>query len=109
MADGLCDSISGSWEFRALLMRPAADEKKLFLWREVLVLMYRSLLPEGSGWNRVCPGWEESATGPSRDGRLQPITSAVQRIHCSLLFSLAVASVYLMAMKEVRMDSMIAV
>ena len=35
---------------------------RLFLGHEVLVLMDRSLLPEGSGWNRVCPGWEESAT-----------------------------------------------
>ena len=31
-----------------MLMRPAADGKKLLWWREVLVLMDRSLLPEGS-------------------------------------------------------------
>jgi len=30
-------------------MRPPAEGKKLFLWHEVLVLMDRSLLPEGSG------------------------------------------------------------
>ena len=29
-------------------MRPTADGKKLLWWREVLVLMDRSLLPEGS-------------------------------------------------------------
>jgi len=34
----------GSW---VLLTRPVAVEKKLFLWREVLVLMDRNLLPEG--------------------------------------------------------------
>ena len=54
------------------------DRKKLFLWREVLVLMDRSLLAEGSGWNSACPGLGGSATifasGSSRDGRLQPIT-----------------------------------
>ena len=52
MTEELCDSS----EFWALLMRPAADGKKLFLWREVLVLL------DGRGWNSVCPGWEESAT-----------------------------------------------
>ena len=41
--DGLYDSVSGSWEFWALLMRPAADGKKRFLWRVVLVLMDPSL------------------------------------------------------------------
>ena len=45
------DSVSGSWEFWALLMRPAAEGKKLFLWLEVLVLMDRSLLPKDIGWN----------------------------------------------------------
>lgn len=33
----------------ALLMRPAAVGKKLFLWHEVLVLMDHNLLPDGSG------------------------------------------------------------
>ncbi|KAK5620086.1 hypothetical protein CRENBAI_002373, partial [Crenichthys baileyi] len=32
---------------KALLMSLATSGKKLFLWREVLVLMDRSLLPEG--------------------------------------------------------------
>ncbi len=34
------------WGSQALLMRAAAVRKKLFLWREVLVLMDLSLLPE---------------------------------------------------------------
>ena len=33
-----------------LFMRPAAEGNKLFLWREVLVLMERSLLPEPYDW-----------------------------------------------------------
>ena len=37
-----------------LFMRPAAEEKKLFLWRELLVLMDRSLLPEGSRSKSLC-------------------------------------------------------
>ena len=41
------------WESLVLLKRPVADGKKLFLWHEVLVRMDRSLLPEGSSWNRV--------------------------------------------------------
>ena len=48
--------------FRALLIRLVAEGKKLFMWREVLVLMDLSLLPEGSGSKSLCPGWEESAT-----------------------------------------------
>ena len=36
-------------QFGALLIRLLAEGKKLFLWREVLVMMDRSLLPEGSG------------------------------------------------------------
>ena len=32
---------------RALFKRPVAEGKKLFRWREVLVPMERSLLPEG--------------------------------------------------------------
>ena len=92
-------------------------EKASSRWKEteVLVLMDRSLLPEG--WNRDCPGWEELATifarlrvlevcRSSRVGRLQPITfSAVRMICCSLLLSLA--AVYQMVMEEVGMDSMI--
>jgi len=35
------------WGSRVLLMRPVAMGKKLFLWREVLVLMDHKLLPEG--------------------------------------------------------------
>lgn len=35
---------------RGFLMRPDADRKK------VLVLMNRSLLPEGSDWECLCPG-----------------------------------------------------
>ena len=84
--------------------------------------MDSSLLPEGSGWNSVCKGYEESATifiarlrdlevcRSSRDGKLQLITfSAVRMIRCSLLLSLAVAAVYQMVMEEVKMDSMMAV
>ena len=48
--------------FWVLLIRLTADGKKLFLWREVLVLMVRSLLPEGSDSKSWCPGWEGSAT-----------------------------------------------
>ena len=66
------------------MKRPAADGKKPFLWREVLVLMDRSFLPDGSSWNRECPGLEELAAiflthlrvlkvcRSSRVGRLQP-------------------------------------
>ena len=103
-------------------MRPAVDGKKLFIWRKILVLMDRSLLPEVSGWNIMCPGWEGSATiflarfrvlevcRSLRDGRLQTITfSAARIISCSLLLSLAVAAAYQMLMEEVRMDSMMAV
>ena len=110
------------WESLALLKRPVADGKKLLLWCKVLVLMDRSLLPEGSSWNREWPGWEGSATiflarlwvlevcRSLRVGRLQPITfSAVRMIRCSLLLSLAVAAAYQMVMEEVRMDSMMAV
>ena len=35
------------WGGQALFKRPVAEVKKLFRWREVLVLMERSLLPEG--------------------------------------------------------------
>ena len=44
-----------------MLMSPTADGKKLLRWCEVLVLMDRSLLPEGSGTRSLCPGWEGSA------------------------------------------------
>ena len=53
----------GQWGSRALLIRPTADGKKLFLCWEVLVLMDRSLLPEGSVSNSFCPGWEGSVGG----------------------------------------------
>uniref|UniRef100_A0AAQ4QTM1 Transmembrane protein 9 n=1 Tax=Gasterosteus aculeatus aculeatus TaxID=481459 RepID=A0AAQ4QTM1_GASAC len=43
-------------------MSPTADGKKLFVWREVVVLMDLSLLPDGRGTNSFCPGWEGSAT-----------------------------------------------
>lgn len=104
---------------RALLIRLVADGKKLFLWREVLVLMDRSLLPEGSDSKSFCPGWEGSAiifparlrvleaNRSWRDGRLQPITFSADRMtRCSLPLSLAVAAAYQMVMEEVRMDSM---
>src|SRR4029434_1242603 len=107
---------------RALLMRPAADGKKLHWWREVLVLMDRSLLPEGSVTRSLCPGWEECAILYAarlrvldaykswRDGKLQPITFSAERMtRCSLLLSLAVAAAYQMVMEEVRMDSMMEV
>src|SRR4029434_9324174 len=107
---------------RALLMRPTADRKKLLWWREVLVLMDRSLLPEGSVTRSLCPGWEGSAIiFPARlrvldayrswkDGRLHPITFSAERItRCSLLLSLAVAAAYQTVMEEVRMDSMMQV
>ena len=97
-----------------MLKRPVEDGKKLFLWREVLVLMDRSLLPEGSSWHRESR--EESATiflarlrvlevcRSSMVGILQPITfSAARKIRCSLLLSLAVAAAYQTVMEEVRM------
>src|SRR4029434_3728127 len=103
-------------------MMPAADGKKLPWWREVLVLMDCSLLPEGSVTRSLCPGWEGSAIiFPARlrvvdayrswrDGRLQPITFSAERmIRCSLPLSLAVAAAYQTVMEEVRMDSMMEV
>ena len=48
------------WGGRALFKRPVAEGKKLFRWREVLVPMEHSLLPEGRGANSSCPGWEGS-------------------------------------------------
>src|SRR4029434_3328005 len=99
-------------------MRPTAAGKKLLRWREVLVLIDRSLLPEGSGTRSLCPGWEGSAIiFPARlrvldaykswrEGKLQPITFSAERMtRCSLLLSLAVAAAYQM----VRMDSMMEV
>ena len=85
------------WESLALLKRPVADGKKLFLWCEVLVLMDRSLLPEGSSWNREWPGWEESATNfltrlrvlevcrSSRVGRLHLLSSADDTLQSALV------------------------
>ena len=67
-----------------MLMRPAADGKKLFLWREVSVDIDFSLLPDESVRKSLCPGGEGSAMiFPAdfsvleacrswRDGRLQP-------------------------------------
>ncbi|AWP07991.1 putative gastrula zinc finger protein XlCGF57.1-like, partial [Scophthalmus maximus] len=46
------------WGSLNVLLSPAAEGKKLVLWREVLVLMDHSLLPEGSITNRL---WERSA------------------------------------------------
>ena len=51
--DVFYENASDSREFWALLMTSAADRKKMFLWCKVSVLMDRSLLPEGSGWNSV--------------------------------------------------------
>jgi len=64
----LMHSVSGvaevkcQWGGRVLLRRPVAEGKKLFRWREVLVLMERSLLPEqfvsrvgGAGHYLPCP------------------------------------------------------
>ncbi len=71
-------------------MRPAAVGKKLFLWREVLVLMDSSLLPEGSDSNSLCPIFPArfkvlEAYRSWRDGRLQPITFSAERtVSCSL-------------------------
>src|SRR4029434_10201237 len=103
----------------ALLLRPTAAGKKLVLWREVLVLMDRILLPEGRTSKSLLPGWEGSATilparlrvleanRSCRDGKLQPITFSAERmIRCSLPLSLAVAAAYQMVMQKVRMDSM---
>src|SRR4029434_8468958 len=73
-------------------MRPTADGKKPLRWREVLVLMDRSLLLEGSGTRSLCPGWEGSAiifparlrvldaSRSWRDGKLQPITFSAERM-----------------------------
>jgi len=43
----------GQWRNRALFMSPTADGKKLSVWREVLVLMDLSLLPEGRHSNSL--------------------------------------------------------
>ena len=43
----------GPAEFSSL----TASGKKLFLTLVVLLLMLRSLLPEGRGTNRACAGW----------------------------------------------------
>ena len=40
------------WWLWDLLRNPTEEGKKLFKWREVLVLMDRSLLPEGGVPNR---------------------------------------------------------
>ena len=45
-----------SWGGRALFKSPVAEGKKLFRWREVLVLMERSLLPERRGLNAAASG-----------------------------------------------------
>ncbi len=77
-------------------MRPAVVRKKMF-WREVLVLMDCSLLPEGSDSNCLWLGWEGSATiFPTcfrvlevyrswRDGRLQSITFSAERMQSALV------------------------
>jgi len=46
----------GQWGTRALFLSPTANGKTLFVWREVLVLMERILLPEGRDSHSVCPG-----------------------------------------------------
>ena len=48
--------VKSQWGSGALVVRLTAEGKKLYLWHEVLVLMGRSLLPEG-GVQTVCvPG-----------------------------------------------------
>lgn len=42
----------------AFFNKLTAVEKKLFLRREVLVLMDQSLFPGGRGWKSACPRWE---------------------------------------------------
>ena len=104
-----------------MFKRPVAEGKKLFRWREVLVLIERSLLPEGRGFEQFvsrlggvghylpCPpqgpggvqvveGWQIAAYHPlcRAEDTLQP-------------WSLAVAAAYQMVMEEVRMDSMMEV
>lgn len=80
-------------------MRTVAVGQKLLLCHVVLVLMNRSLPPEGRDTKRSL-----------RDGRLQPITFSVGRIiHCSLPLSVTVAAEYQMVMEEVIMDSVMMV
>ena len=58
-------------------MRPVAVGKKLFSWREVLVLMDRDLLPEVRDSKSSCPGWEGRPQRVHvRGGRGRP-----QRVH----------------------------
>ena len=71
-------SVGGS---RVLLMRPTAIGKKLFLWRELLVLMDLSLLPEGRDSKEFVfrgGSWRLSQ-GPGGTYRLQPITFSAFR------------------------------
>ena len=76
---------------------------KKLLWREVLVLMDLSLLPEGTVSKSLCPGHERSAAiSPARltvleaygwDGGLKPITFSAERmIRCRRPLSWAVAA-----------------
>lgn len=53
------------WGSRPLLMWPAADGKKLFMWCEDFVLRDRGLLPEGRLSNN---GGKHFHLGPSNNG-----------------------------------------
>ena len=46
------------WGSRALIMRPTEEGKKILLCREVLILIDRSVPPEGSEADRLRPGLE---------------------------------------------------
>src|SRR4029434_1427237 len=97
-----------------LFVSPTALGKKLFRWRQVLVLMGRTLLLDGKRW---WPGWEGSAmilpalllvlecNRSGRDGRSQPMAFSADRIICcSLPLSLAVEAAYQTVIDEVEMD-----
>lgn len=77
------------WDSWALLMSSAADEKELFLWREVFdgpqPLCQRGL------FQRVCDqggrGWPQSllpASGSWRDGKLQSVTPSAEQMNTTV-------------------------
>ncbi len=62
------DKSLGQWGFWALLMRPAAVRKKLFLWCEVLVLMDHNLLPD---WLDAVIRWQVPLPYPVKGKRFR--------------------------------------
>lgn len=97
----------------ALLIRPAVEEKKLFLWNESLVEMDCSLLTEIAFRIRRVSCNLPSLQGLYTSGDLKHagkivITYSAERmIRCNLPLSLTVAAKCQMVIEEARMDSMI--